>query len=178
MIRFAFVGLAMLALTGVVAAEDDNGRALVDLFVRTCALRPALPSEMEHIASEAGFVRDGNPISAEMEAGPRIDILYSAGLTKRGEKVAGLTAYFDGPADGPTVTCTVTAVSVSAEALAGLIEKSLDAHDRTEKAPDDNRRMASWRLGAAEGGGTLDMLARRDPPQRAAITIEYRGRKR
>ena len=178
MVRFVFAGLAMVALAGAIAAEEDNGSALVDLFARTCALRPALPSEMSRIASGLGFVSEGGAISAEMEAGPRIDILYSARLTKRGEKV-GLTAYFDGPADGPTVTCALTAVGVSADALPGLIETSLNARDRTEKAAvDDNRRLASWRVGAAGDGDTLEMSARRESPRRASIQIVYRSRKR
>lgn len=133
---------------------------------------------MERLASAAGFASEGDPLSADMEAGPRIDILYSATMTKRGKKAAGLTAYFSGPVDGPTVTCTVSTVGVSAEILPALVEKSLDAYGRTERAPDDNRRMASWRLGAAGGGGSLEMSARRDPPQRASITVEYHGRQR
>jgi hypothetical protein len=113
-----------------------------------------------------------------MERGPRIDILYSAKLTKRGAKF-GLTSYFEGPADGPTVTCTVSAVGVSAEALPTLIESSLKARDRTEKpGTGDDRRLASWRASAAGDDDTLDMSARRDSPQRASIQITYRGHKR
>jgi hypothetical protein len=178
MVRFALAGLAMLAFAGAVAAEEDNGPALVDLFARTCAHRPALPSEIERVASKLGFVSEGGAISAEMERGPRIDILYLAKLMKRGEKF-GLTAYFDGPADGPSVTCALTAVGVSAEALPGLIEKSLNAHDRTEKAAGDNNRLrASWRASAAGNGDPLEMSAGRDSPRRASIQIIYRGRKR
>jgi hypothetical protein len=178
MLRFALSGLAMLVLAGAVTAEEDNGPVLVDLFARTCAQRPTLPSEMERIASGLDFASEGGPISAEMETGPRIDILYSAKLMKRGEKV-GLTAYFEGPIDGPTVICALTAVGVSAEALPGLIEKSLNAHDRSEKPPaDDIRVRASWRAGTAGDGGTLEMSARRDSPRRASIQIVYRGRKR
>src|SRR5262245_15208586 len=86
MVRFALAGFAMLAVTGAVAAEEDNGPLLVDLFARTCALRPALPSELERIASKLGFVSEGGAITADMERGPRIDILYSAKLMKRGDK--------------------------------------------------------------------------------------------
>jgi hypothetical protein len=167
----------MLALVGAAAAEEDNGPALVDLFAKTCALRPALPSEIERTALGVGFVSEGSAISANMESGPRIDILYSAKLTKQGEKV-GLTAYFDGPAGGPTVTCTLTATGVSTEALPGLIEKSLNARDRTEKpAADNNRLLTSWRVGAAGDGDMLEMSARRDPPRRASIRFVYRGGK-
>src|SRR5215469_6349972 len=122
MVRVAFAGLAMLALAGAaaVAAQEDNGPALVDLFARTCARRLALPSEIERLASGLGFVSEGGRISADMERGPRIDILYTARLTKQGANV-GLTAYFDGPPDGLSVTCALTAVDVSADALAGLI---------------------------------------------------------
>ena len=168
----------MLAVTGAVAAEEDNGPLLVDLFARTCALRPALPSELERIASKLGFVSEGGAITADMERGPRIDILYSAKLMKRGDKF-DLTSYFEGPADSPTVTCTVTAVGVSVDALPGLIEASLKARDRTERpGTGDNLRRASWRVSAAGGDDTLDMSARRDSPQRASIQLAYRARKR
>jgi hypothetical protein len=177
MIRLAFAAFVMLAFAGAVAAEEDHGPALVDLFARTCVRRPALPSEIERMATGLGFLSDGGPISAAMESGPKIDILYMARLTQRGENVS-LTAYFAGPSDGPTVICTLTAVGVSAEALPDLIEKSLKPRDRTDKpAADDIRRQASWRLGAGDGDA-LDMSARRDPPQRASINLEYLGRKR
>jgi len=177
MIRFAFAGLAMLAFAGAVAADEDNGPALVDLFARTCARRPALPSELERIATGLGFVSLGGPIAADMESGPRIDIVYMARLTKRGLSV-GLASYFEGPPDGPTVSCDLTTVGVSAEALPGLIETSLNAHDRTEQAAADNkRRQASWRVGAAGGGDTLEMSAWRESPRRASIHIGYGGRK-
>lgn len=168
----------MLPLAGAVAAEEDNGRRLVDLFAQTCARRPALPSEIERVATELGFVSAGGAISAAMEAGPKIDIVYMARLTRRGENV-GLTAYFAGPAEGPTVSCALTAVGVSAEALPSLIETSLDVHDRTEMAATDrNRLQASWRFGAAGSDDTLDMSAWREAPRRASIHIAYRGRKR
>ncbi len=175
MVRFAFAGLAVLALAGACAAEDDNGPALVDLFARTCALRPALPSELERSATALGFVSEGPAISPEMERGPRIDIVYSARLTKRGEKVS-LLAYFSS-ADGPIVICSVSTVGVSAEALPGLIERSLNAHDRTEEpTADHNHLRVSWRAGAA-GGSALDMSASRVSPQRASISIKYQGGK-
>jgi len=178
MIRFAFAGIAMLALAGAAAAEEDNGPALVDLFAKTCALRPALPSEIERIASELGFVSRGSAITADMESEPRIDILYSARMTQRGENV-GLTAYFDGPVDGPTVTCSLSVAGVSSEALPGLIETSLNARDRTEKpAVDDNRLLLSWRVGGAEDDDTLEISARRDSSRRASISLMYHGRKR
>jgi hypothetical protein len=177
MVRFAFAALAMLAFAGTVAAEEDNGPALVDLFARTCALRPALPSEMERTASGLGFVGEGGPITAKMEGGPQIDILYSARLAKRGQDV-GLTAYFAGPSDGPTVTCALSAVGVSADALPGLIETSLKARNRTEEPAADGRLRVNWRVGEAEGGDALEMWARRDSPRRASIHIVYRGGKR
>jgi hypothetical protein len=178
MVRFAFAGLAMLALAGAASAEEDNGPTLVDLFAKTCGLRPALPSEIERTALGLGFVSRGSAITTEMESGPRIDILYSAASMKWGEKVS-LTAYFEGPADGPTVSCSLTTVGVSAEALPDLIEKSLRAHDRTEKTSADNKRLlANWRVGATEHGGTLEVSAWRDSPRRASIAFMYRGRKR
>jgi hypothetical protein len=178
MVRFAFAGLAMLVLLGgAVAAEEDNGPALVDLFAKTCALRPALPSEMERIALGVGLV-SVDPITADMESGPRIDILYTARLIKRGEKVGSLTAYFEGPADSPTVSCGISAVGVSAEALPALVEKSLNAHHRAEKTPADEKRLqASWRIGAKEGD-MLDVSAWRTSPQRASISFNYRGAKK
>lgn len=178
MVRFLFAGLAMLTFAGAAATEEDNGPALVDLFAKTCALRPAFPSEMERMALGAGFVTQHRPITPDMESGPRIDILYSATLMKRGEKVS-LTAYFDGPPDGPTVSCSVNTVGVSAEALPGLIETSLKGHNRTEKTPaDDKRLQANWRVGQAEDGAVLEVSAWRVSPRRASISFTYRGRKR
>lgn len=177
MVRFAVAGLAMLMVAALAAAEEDNGPVLVDLFAGTCARRPALPSEMERIASRLGFVSEGGAVSADMERGPKIDILYMARLTRPGGKV-GLTAYFTGPADGPTVSCALTATGVSPDALPSLIETALKVHDRSAKAaPDDNRRVVSWRLGDTGEGDAVEMWARPDLPRRASIQIEYRGRK-
>ncbi len=175
MVRFAFAGFAVLALAGACAAEDDNGPALVDLFARTCALRPALPSKLERSATALGFVSEGPVISPEME-GPGMDIIYSARLTKRGEKVS-LSAYFSS-ADGPIVICSVSTVNVSVEALPGLIEKSLNVHDRTEEpTADHNHLRVSWRAGAAGGSDTFDMSAWQVSPQRAEISIKYQSGK-
>jgi hypothetical protein len=169
----------MLALVGAASAEEDNGPTLVDLFAKTCARRPGLPSDMALLAAELGLVKDGGPITAEMQAGPEIDVVYMARLMKRGEKVASISAYFSGPANGPTVSCAVSAVNVSAEALPGVIEKSLKVRDRTdEPAADDDRRRAKWHLGAAADADTLEMWTRRNPPRLASINIEYRGGKR
>jgi hypothetical protein len=179
MVRFALAGLVLLALVGATSAEEDNGSTLVDLFAKTCARRPGLPSDMALIAAELGFVQDGGPITAEMQAGPQIDIVYTARLMKRGEKVASISAYFSGPANGPTVSCAVSAFNVSAEALPALIERSLKVRDRTdEPAPDDNRIRAKWRLGAAADADTLEMWTRRNPPRLASLNIAYRGGKR
>ncbi|MBW7972649.1 hypothetical protein [Bradyrhizobium sp. BR 10289] len=176
MVRFALAGLALLALGGAAGAEEDNSALLVDLFAKICAPKPARPSQVERIAGGLGFVSDGGPITAEMERGPKIDILYMAKLMRRGERLGSMTAYFAGPDDGPSVTCTVSAVGVSADALPGLIETSLKAGERTDKpSKDDNLRLASWRTGA---GDTLDMSVWRTSPQRASITINYYADKR
>jgi hypothetical protein len=169
------VGLATLVLTNAVAAEEDNGAALIDLFVKTCARRLRLPSEIERSASRLGFVSSNPAISPDMESGPRIDILYSARLTQRNLAV-GMTAYVEGPTDGPTVVCTLNATGVSADALVALIEKSLNARDRTERPTgNDNRLAANWRVGDGE---TLEMSVWRTPPYRASISMTYRGGKR
>jgi hypothetical protein len=178
MVRFAFAGLVMLALAGTAAGAEDHGPALVELFAKTCALRPALPGDLERIASALGFVSDGGPIKPELERGPRIDVVYMARLKKRGEDIA-LSAYFEGPADGPTVSCALNSVGVSADALPELIEKALSARDRAEKASSDNRRLqASWRVKASGDDDTLEMSAWREAPQRASIHIAYRGHRR
>jgi hypothetical protein len=175
MFRFSIAGVAMLVLTNAVAAEEDNGPALVDLFVKTCGRRSHLPSEIERGASRLGFVSANEAISPDMERGPGIDILYSARLTQRNMDV-GMTAYFAGPIDGPTVVCTLNTVGVSADALPALIEKSLNARDRTARSTgNDNRLAANWRVGDGE---TLEMSVWRTPPQRASISMTYRGQKR
>lgn len=167
----------MLTLVSPVAAEEDRGPALAALFAKTCALRAMLPSELNRIATGLGFAGNGT-ITPEMESGPRLDYVYSARFTRRGENIS-LSAYFGGSADEPDVSCGLSAVGVSAEALPGLIEKSVDAHDRTEKAENDgNRLVASWRTSAAESGDTLEMWAWRTSPRRASINITYRGRKK
>lgn len=177
MIRLALAGLAMLALAGTAAAED-NSALLVDLFAKICAPKPALPSQVERIATGLGFVSDGGPITAEMERGPKIDILYMAQLIRRGERLGSMSAYFAGPDDGPEVSCSVSAVGVSADALPSLVEKSLKARERTDKpSKDENLRLASWRFGTGSGD-TLDMSVWRTPPRRASISISYFAHKR
>jgi len=171
------VGLAILAFAGAAVADEDNGPALVDLFAKTCARRPALPSDIARLATGLGFVGDGT-VTAEMERGPQIDILYIARLAKA-ERNVSMTAYFAGPVEGPTVICTLSTAGVSAEALPRPIETSLNARDRTETAgTDTNQRKASWHVGAAGDGDTLDLSAWRTSPQRASVTITYRGAKR
>jgi hypothetical protein len=65
---------------------------------------------------------------------------------------------------------------VSADDLPALIEKSLNARDRTARPTgNDNRLAANWRIGDGE---TLEMSVWRMPPQRASISMTYRGRKR
>jgi len=176
--RFALAGLALLALADAAGAEEDNSALLVDLFAKICAPKPARPSEVERIATGLGFVSDGGPITAEMERRASIDILYAAKLIRRGERLGSMTAYFTGPDDGVSVSCTVSAVGVSADALPGLIETSLKARERTDKpSNDDNHRLASWRVGAGSGD-TLEMSVWRTPPQRASINLNYVAHKR
>ncbi|MDA9507593.1 hypothetical protein XI09_23750 [Bradyrhizobium sp. CCBAU 11386] len=178
MVRFALAGFALLALASAAGAEEDNSALLVDLFAKICAPKPARPSQVERIAGGLGFVSDGGPITAEMEREPKIDILYSAKLIRRGERLGSMTAYFAGPDDGPSVTCTVSAVGVSADALPGLIETSLKARERTDKpSNDDNHRLASWHVGTGSGD-TLEMSVWRTPPHRASISINYYATKR
>ena len=176
--RFTLAGLALLALAGAAGAEEDNSALLVDLFAKICAPKPARPSQVERIAAGLGFVSDGGPITAEMERGAKIDILYAAKLIRRGERLGSMTAYFTGPDDGVSVSCTVSAAGVAADALPGLIETSLKARERTDKpSNDDNHRLASWCVGAGNGD-TLDMSVWRTPPHRASININYVARKR
>lgn len=176
--RFALAGLALLALADAAGAEEDNSALLVDLFAKICAPKPARPSQVERIATGLGFVSDGGPITAEMERRASIDVLYAAKLIRRGERLGSMTAYFTGPDDGVSVSCTVSAVGVSADAVPGLIETSLKAHERTDKpSNDDNHRLASWRVGAGSGD-TLDMSVWRTPPHRASITLNYVAHRR
>ncbi|MGY8708678.1 hypothetical protein RAD16_23315 [Bradyrhizobium sp. 18BD] len=178
MVRFALAGFALLALAGAAGAEEDNSALLVDLFAKICAPKPARPSQVERIATGLGFVSDGGPITAEMERGARIDLLYSAKLIRRGERLGSMTAYFEGPDDRPSVACTVSAVGASADALPGLIETSLKARERTDKpSNDDNHRLASWRVGT-DSGDTLEMSVWRTSPRRASISINYFATKR
>ncbi|MFS8048748.1 hypothetical protein [Rhizobium sp. BR 314] len=176
MVRFVFAGLAMLTLVSPVAAEEDYGPVLVALFAKTCAIRPALPSELARIVTGLGFVSE-DKISADMEAGPQIDIVYRARFAGSGRNVS-LSAYFGNSVTEPDVSCSLNTIGVSADALPGLIEKSLDAHDRTEQlANDGNRFVASWRTGAAQGSDTIGISAWRTSPQRTSISITYHSRK-
>lgn len=178
MIRLAFAALAVLTLTGGAAAEEVDAPTLVDLFVKTCALRPALPSELDRIASEVGFASEHGPVSPEWESGPKIDIVYFAKLMVRGQKV-GLSAYFTGPVDRPTVSCSVHSLSASTDGLADLIEQSLKTHDRTDKVTaNGDRREVDWHMGAAGTGDTLELHTYQDPPRRASISTTYLGHKR
>jgi hypothetical protein len=174
MIRFALAGFALLAFAGAAAAEEDNSALLVDLFAKICTPKPARPSQIERVATGLGFVSD-NPVTPEMERGANIDVVYFARLMKRGEKVAGISAYFTGPDDGPSVSCSVSATGVSTDTLPGLIETSLKARERTDK-PTENERYhrASWRAGA----DTIEMSAWQTPPRRGSISMSYVGHKR
>lgn len=177
-VRFALAGFALLALASAAGAEEDNSALLVDLFAKICAPKPARPSQVERIAGGLGFVSDGGPITAEMERGPKIDILYSAKLIRRGERLGSMTVYFAGPDDGPSVTCTVSTVGVSADTLPGLIETSLKARERIDKpSNDDNHHRASWHVGAGSGEA-LEMSVWRTSPHRASISINYFATKR
>ncbi|MEW6640969.1 MAG: hypothetical protein AB1586_10730 [Pseudomonadota bacterium] len=177
MVRFAFAGLAMLTLVSPAAAEDDHGPELVALFAKTCALRPALPSELAKIVTGLGFVSD-DKISPDMEAGPKIDIVYRARFTRSGQNIS-LGAYFGESLDKLDVSCSLDTIGASADALPGLIEKSLDAHDRTEQAANDGKRLvASWHTGAAGSGDTIGLSAWRTSPQRSSINITYHSRKK
>ena len=175
-VRFALAGFALLALAGAACAEEDNSALLVDLFAKICAPRPARPSQVERIAAGLGFVSDGGPITPEMERGAKLDLLYSAKLIRQGARLGSMTALFAGPDDGPSVTCSVSAVGVSADALPGLIETSLKARERTDNpSNDDNHRLAGWRIGA---GDALEMSVWRTSPHRASISINYYATKR
>jgi hypothetical protein len=178
MFRFALVGSVILMLTSAAAAEEVDGPVLVDLFANTCMRRPALPSELDRIASQLGFISEHGPISAEMESGSKIDILYFAKLMVRGEKVS-LSAYFTGPVDAPTVSCKVGSLKASTDRLPELVEQSVETYERSDEVTaDGNRLEVKWRLGAADSGDTLELRSYQDPVQRASITINYLGGKR
>ncbi|MBR0718563.1 hypothetical protein [Bradyrhizobium liaoningense] len=174
MIRFAVAGLALLALAGTAVAEEDNSAMLVDLFAKICAPKPARPSQIQRIATSLGFVSD-NPVTPEKERGANIDVIYFARLMKNGEKVGGISTYFTGPDDGPTVSCSVSATGVSADTLPSLIETSLKARERADQPTEkENYHRASWRVGA----DTIEMSAWQTPPRRASISMSYIGYKR
>jgi len=179
MFRFAFVGSVILMLTsGATAAEEVEAPILVDLFVNTCMRRPALPSELDRIASQLGFVSENGAISVELESGPKIDILYFAKLMVRGEKV-GISAFFYGPIEAPTVSCKVGSLKASTDGLPELIEQSVETYERSEKViADGNGLQTKWRLRAGDSGDTLELRSYQHPAPRASINIEYLGAKR
>lgn len=180
MFRFALVGSVILMLTtGAAVAEEVEAPVLVDLFVNTCMRRPALPSELDRIASQLGFTSERGPISAEMESGPQIDILYFAKLMVRGEKV-GIAAYFSGPIDAPTISCKVGSLKASTDRLPELIEQSVETYERSEKViADGNGLGVKWRLRTGDSGDTLELRSYQHlGPRRASINIEYLGGKR
>ncbi len=175
--RLAMPVLALLALAGTAAADEDNAALLVNLFAKTCGMRPALPSELERLAAGLGFESSNGPITAEMEAGPQVDIVYAATWTE-GNGKASLSAFFNGPINSPTVACGVRTTGVSPETLPGLVEISLNAHDRTNEATGDpDMARFTWHAGAAESGDTLEVSTRKAAPRRAAIDMTYTARK-
>jgi hypothetical protein len=178
MIRIAIAGLALLAFAGTAAAEEDNSAMLVDLFAKICASKPARPSQLEHIATALGFASESGPITPDMERGPKIDIVYGAKLVRGNERLGSVSAYFTGPDDALEVSCAVTLVGVSADALPGLIEKSLKARERADQpTSNENHRQVNWRVGAGSGD-KLDMSVWRTSPRRASINLNYVAYKR
>ena len=178
MFRFALVGSVILMLTGAAAAEEVEGPVLVDLFANTCMRRPALPSELDRIASQLGFTSESSPISAELESGPQIDILYFAKLMVRGEKV-GISAYFFGPVDAPAVSCTVGSLKASTDGLSELVERTVETYERSEKVIGDGNGLAvKWRPGAADSDDRLELRTYKKPMRHASITMFYVGGKR
>lgn len=176
MLRFAFAVLAGLALPGAAGAEEDNGPDLVDVFARTCAQRPALPSDLARASTALGFTSDGGQIGPDLEAGPKIDIVYTARATKKSVKY-GLSAYFDGPGGDLTVSCGVTAHGISSEKLLNRVEKAFAVRDRKSEPVIDGKPIRlRWMFGA--DGDILEMSAHAPPPRRAGLNLSYRARKR
>jgi hypothetical protein len=176
MIRFVYATASVLLLASAAGAEGIKGHELINLFSKTCLLKPALPSELDSIASKAGFANEGASISLELERGSALDVVYFAKLPPG--KKAGISAYFTGPVENPSVSCTVKSLDVSTEGLEELVEESIDTRDRTiEATAKGGGLLVKWHLGAEGGGDMLELTSYKDP-SRASITISYHARER
>jgi len=172
--RFFYVGLFLLVLIDCAAAENLKDRQLIDLFSRTCLLRPAFPNELESIASRAGFTNTGPEIAPQYVNGPLMDVLYLGKLLA--DENISLSGHFSGEFESPTVICTVRSPRVSTSALEDLVEHSFQATDRTSKIiAEGSGRQTKWLLGSDHGEGILEVRSYTSLP-RASITITYHRR--
>jgi len=172
--RILYSGLTFAFLAGGAAAESVKDRQLIDLFSRTCLLRPAFPNELESIASKAGFTNTGPEIAPQYVNGPLMDVLYLGKLLA--DENVSLSGHFSGDFESPTVICTVRSAGVATGAVEDLVEHSFQATDRTSKIiAEGSGRQTKWLLGPNSGEGMLEVRSYTSPP-RTSITITYHGR--
>jgi hypothetical protein len=169
--------LLFLGLGAVTAAAEDNGLALLDVFDKTCARRPALPTALQRLAKAAGFESEHGDITPGMESGDKIDLLYFANLV-RGAVTFKLDAYFSGSRDAPTVSCSMATSGVNGQDLAPLIEAAKNVTSPSiEISKDGVFGRLIWTAGA-DGDDRLAMTFRRDEARRASLSLTYQIRKR
>jgi len=169
--------LMLLGLGAIPAAAADNGLALLGLFEKTCAQRPALPTALQRLAKAAGFESEHGDITPDMESGDKLDLIYWATLV-RGAATFKLNAYFSGRRDAPSVSCTAATIGVNGQDLVAAIEAAEKVTSpSTELSKDGAFSRLKWTFGAAGGNDSLDLSFRRDEPRRTSLNLTYQIRK-
>ncbi len=170
------VCLLFLGLGAGSAAADDKGLALLDLFEKTCARRPALPTALQHLAKAAGFENEHGDLTPDMESGDELDLVYFAKL-ERGGATFKLDAYFSGSRGAPSVSCTMAASGVDGKDLAPAIEAAEKvASPVIEFSNDGVIGRLKWTVGGADRNDRLEMAFRRNEPHRTSLNLTYQIR--
>jgi hypothetical protein len=170
------LGLVLPDLGATSAAADGNGLVLLGLFQKTCAQRPALPTTLQRLAKAAGFESE-HTITAEMESGANLDIVYFAKLVQ-GAATVKMSAYFSGSRDAPVVNCSTSTTGVNAKDLATAVEAAEHvASPSTQVSNDGAVVRLKWTFGSGDANDWLEMSSRRDEPRLAGLNLSYQVRK-
>jgi hypothetical protein len=170
----AAASLSIAFLPGLAVASEVPSREFVDLFTKTCMMRPTLPSKLSEIATGLGFVDSNAPLDTSLEGGPTIDILYFARLTRDGMTVS-LSAYFSGTQGHVQVSCSIGSLEASTAGLADRLAQTIPARDRrgSLEATGNGERLR-WHTGPVDRSDVLE-LSTFEAPSRARISLTYRA---
>lgn len=159
----------MVALLSAPPVAADEAVGLVELFSRTCALTPALPSALNQRAILAGFSPAQPPIKPEQESEPILDLVYSARFARADMRVS-LSAYFSGDAREATVSCGLSSEGVTPKGLRSALESSMPLGEPIRFSDQADRTLGEWRTPNFE----LSISVHTSPPYRGTVHAQYR----